>query len=137
MKAIRFRPVAVVLLCLHLAGCTTWQPVQVSPREFIEVEAPGAVRVQDIKGDWKMLTKPSIQGDSILALETVRREGSRTASMLLRTALTDVTGMETRRVAVGRTIAATILFPPLIVVGLCALTDCISFDGVVLGPRVR
>jgi hypothetical protein len=82
-----------------------------------------------MNGDWKTLTKPSIEGDSILAFEKARLEGSRVTSMLLRTALADVTGMEKRRFAVGRTIAATILFPPLIVVGLCALTDCIRYGG--------
>ena len=111
MKVHRLRPVAAMLLYLHLVGCMTWRPVQVSPREFIEVEAPGSVRVQDVNGDWKTLTSPRIEGDSIVALETVQLERARRVSMLFYTALVDVTDMETRRLNGGLTVGVILLTP--------------------------
>jgi len=35
-KTLLSRPVAALMLVLHLGGCTSWRPVAVSPRQFIE-----------------------------------------------------------------------------------------------------
>ena len=87
-----------------------------------------ALRVQDTEGDWKTLTSPSIEGDSIAAFETVRLERLRTTSMLMRTALADVTGMEARRVAGDLTAGAIIVGAAFVLVFVFAVTEgCISF----------
>ena len=65
MQVHRLRPIAVLLLCLHLAGCTTWQPVQVSPQQVLESEQPAKVRVTDADGVRVVLSNPVIERDSI------------------------------------------------------------------------
>ena len=64
MSVSRYRPVAVLLLCLHLGACTTWQPLPTAPRDYIEAEAPYKIRVLDQHGTWLELNYPRMDGDT-------------------------------------------------------------------------
>jgi hypothetical protein len=92
MKTSRFRPVAAVLLCLHLVGCYSWKPVSVSPRDFIERETPKELRVWDASDELTVLRRPRIIGDSIAAFVTQSLANwSRTETVLRgRIAVSDV-----------------------------------------------
>ena len=67
MQAIRFRPVAVLLLCLHLVGCMAWKPIQLAPRPFVEQTQPRAVRVTTRDGQQVTINDPWVRDDSILS----------------------------------------------------------------------
>ena len=69
MSALRlrgYRPVAALLLVLHLGACVhTWRHITVSPRQLIEVEQPDRIRVwQDDQAT--ELRNPRIDGDTPL-----------------------------------------------------------------------
>ena len=65
MHLISCRAIAVVLLTLHLAACTSWQPTAVSPRRLIEEERPQSVRVTRFDGTNLVARNPVIRNDSI------------------------------------------------------------------------
>ena len=106
MKASRFRPVAVGLLCLHLVGCYTWKPLSVSPREFIEREEPKELRVWDASDELTVLRRPRIIGDSIAAFVTQGASNSSRATTVLRgrLAVSDVTRVEYKSMKLMATI---------------------------------
>ena len=87
------RSVAVLMLVLHLGGCATWQPVTVSPRQFIEEERPDHIRV------WRderptQVRSPRIEGDILTS--TIPYEPP------VGIALTDITAIESRHFSIGR-----------------------------------
>ena len=65
MSELRYRPFALLMLVLYLGACTSWRPSTVSPRQLIEEEQPGAVRVTTTDGTRVLLREPSIEADSI------------------------------------------------------------------------
>jgi hypothetical protein len=94
-----YRPVALLLLVLHVGACSSWRPLPVSPREYIETE-PTSVRITTLDGTRVVLPEPAIANDSIhgnicallvfQAGELVCTETSETQ----RYALADITGLE-------------------------------------------
>ena len=109
MSVSRFRPVALLLLCTHLGGCTTWQPVQVSPREFIEAESPYRIRFRDHSGEWLPVTYPRVVGDTMSGTTPGRRPSDgKKITVPIRMAVTDVPRIEAKRVNAPQTVIATV-----------------------------
>ena len=90
--------VPLALLVLHIQACTSWRPVTVSPREFIEEDQPSAVRVTRADGAALVVPNPIVVNDSIQCRLTV---GVTCRARLL--ALDDVQVLETRRPSAPRT----------------------------------
>lgn len=105
MSARRYRPMALLLLVLHLGACTSWQLTTVSPRQVVEAEQPSSVRITQPDGTQVVLKDPAIRNDSIV--------GTDEAGMVKQAALDDGV-LEVRRLSVGKTIGLSI--------GLAALT---------------
>jgi hypothetical protein len=118
------------MLTLHLAGCMTWQPVQASPREFVDREAPSAVRVRYADGWQRVLADPIIRNDSIVATgETCRNGRCEIRSGVA--PLEGLTSLEVQRVDQGRSVllgAVLLLGFPLVVFvasgGFCGGDPC-------------
>jgi hypothetical protein len=122
MSVTRFRTVAAVLLCMHLGACTTWQPVQLSPREFIEAEAPYKIRFRDSAGAWLHVSYPRVEGDALSGTTPGRRPSDgRVVAMPMRMALADVLQIEAQRVNIPQTVLG-VLAVGTVVVGavMCA-----------------
>ena len=83
-----YRWIAVLMLLLHLGACTTWRPVTLSPRQFIEEEQPDRIRVWRQGERATEVRGPRIDGDILTS--TVPTEPP------VGIALTDVTLMEVR-----------------------------------------
>ena len=53
--------VTLLMLVLYLTGCVTWRPVTAStasPRQLIEEERPGLVRIVLVDGTQQVLRQP-------------------------------------------------------------------------------
>ena len=97
------RPAASLMLLLHLTGCYSWQPVTASPRQFVEEEQPGHIRISQGDDEELELRNPRVEGDSLAArISTFNRTGT------VRIALTDITAVESRRLQVGKTVLAIV-----------------------------
>ena len=104
MRLRRYRPVALLMLVLHLTGCYSWQPVTVSPRQFIEEEQPGQIRILQADGTRMELRDPSIETDSLAA-----RVSSRLRTGNVRIALSDIDSVEARRISTPLTTLVVVL----------------------------
>lgn len=72
MQALRCRPLALLMLVVFLAGCYSWRPTTVSPRQVIEEEQPSRVRVTLNSGTVTVIPDPVLVGDSIIPLEELQ-----------------------------------------------------------------
>ncbi len=104
MELRRYRPLALLLLVLHLAGCYSWQPVTVSPRQLIEEAAPDHIRIFKADGEGMELRNPQVESDSLTA-----RISTRLRTATVRIALGDIDSVEARRLEVWGTVAAVLL----------------------------
>ncbi len=104
------RLAASLMLLLHLAGCYSWQPVTASPRQFVEEEQPGHIRISQADDEELELRNPRVEGDSLAArISTYNRTG------IVRIALADITAVEWRRLQVGKTVWAIVpLYLPVV-----------------------
>jgi hypothetical protein len=110
------RGIALILLVIHLAGCSSWQAVN-------DVGSANRVRVTRLSGEQVELTQPTVRGDTIVA-------GS------IAIPRSDVERLEARRLSAGRTLLL-IASIPLIVPTLYFLsfafcdsdTRCGDFSG--------
>lgn len=107
MSVSRLRPVAVLLLALHLGACTTWQPVPVSPSEYIEAEAPYKIRFRDSYGAWLAVNYPRVVGDTISGTTPRKLENGKMGTLQVRMAVTDMPPIEAKRVNTPQTVIAT------------------------------
>lgn len=114
MSALRCRPVALLMLMVFLAGCTTWRPTTLSPAQVIQEEGPSSIRVTRSDGTHVTVTRPVVHNDSIAVLEQAcqtssvagGRFGCREFTRTL-VPLGDVAGVEVSTVSGWRT--ATVL----------------------------
>ena len=97
----RYRPTALLILVLYLAGCYAWQPVTVSPRQFIEEERPEHIRIIQSDGTRTGFINPRVAGDSVVVI--LSRYQSSGEMVII--ALTDITSIEVRRINSGATLA--------------------------------
>lgn len=121
MSGLGYRPLALLLLVLHLGACSSWRPTTVPPRQFIEEERPSRVRITTLDGNQVVLEVPTIVNDSIVftTVEVVARDGfigrgGETGRQSI--ALAVVRAIEERRSNWGFIVAI-----PVIVVGVSAL----------------
>lgn len=111
------RPAVSLMLLLHLAGCYSWQPVTVSPRQFVEDEQPGHIRISQGDDEELELRNPRIEGDSLAArISTYNRTG------IVRIALTDITAFRARRFSTLKTWGAVVLTSASLAVSLVWLS---------------
>jgi len=99
---VRQRPITLPMLILVLGGCSTWNPVAPSPREYIESARPSWVRVYYAEGQGQILKHPWVRGDSILEQGSLCTNGkcvARNASAPLE----GITRLDARRTSVPRT----------------------------------
>ena len=110
MRLRSHRPVALLLVVLHVAGCTSWQPSTVSPRQVLEERQPGSVRVTTAWGGQSVIHQPAVKNDSIHGIILGRRTCEASAAAgghrvcasptdSVRVALADVTMVEVRGVS--------------------------------------
>ena len=92
------------MLVLHLTGCYSWQPATVGPRQLIEEEAPGLIRIVQTDGEQMELRNPRIESDSLTA-----RISTRLRTGTVRIALTDITAVQARRFSTPKTWGAVVL----------------------------
>ncbi len=115
------RSVAVIVMSGQLSSCTGWRVESLSPVDVIEDQHPGEIRVQRGDGRSEVLYRPEVNGDSLVG----RRDWS--AKQPDRAVpLTDVKGVATRHVSVGRTAA--------LVLGIGALVGVFIGLGSMQGP---
>ncbi len=127
MKLRRYRPIALVLLVLHLAGCKTWQPTTVGPRQLIEEERPSQVRIFGSNGTQLTLSGPTLQGDSIIG---TRERLRRTETLIV--PFSGIQGIAVKRLDAWRTLGAILVGPACfigVVLVACAGGGC--------DPRLR
>jgi hypothetical protein len=92
---------AVAALCGHLAGCTSWRPAGVAPRQLFSDDPPGRVRVTKPDGTILVLTHPHLLADSLYGSARVR--GSSRGSTVA-VSLTDLRQLEVRQASSGKSI---------------------------------
>ena len=97
----RYRPLALLMLVLYLTGCHSWQPIAVSPRQFIEEEQPDQLRIFQADGERTEGRNPSVEADSISFRVPSALFGSETA----RIALSDITAVEAWHFSIGKTVS--------------------------------
>jgi hypothetical protein len=126
MSVSRFRSASVLLVCIHLGGCTTWQPVQISPREFIETESPYQIRFRDAAGEWIPVTYPRVVRDTISG--TTRRwipsEGRR-GDLRIRMAVDDVPTIEAKLINRPQTVLASVTVAVALVGTVLCITEVV------------
>ena len=66
MRARSWRPVAVVLLALQIAGCATWRPVDSDPARCVREETPSRIGVTLTDGSREEIRRPMVRGDSLV-----------------------------------------------------------------------
>jgi hypothetical protein len=130
-------PLALLVPALCLAACRTWQPITFSPRQLVEEAQPERLRVLQADGTQMDISNPRVERDSITAVVRGRRllpagsagVGSRSVSYedTVRIALANVTGVSTRQLSIGRTLAL-VLTPPaaflVLVILYCGNQQC-------------
>ena len=117
---------AALLLCVHVCGCTTWQPVQVSPREFIETEHPYKIRFRDYSGDWLNLSYPRMDGDTIAGTTPGKRQSNGKKEVLrIRMAVTEVPRIQAKRVNEAQSVIAVTAVTGVVVGAILCATGVV------------
>ena len=117
---------ALLMLVLHLTGCYSWQPATVGPRQFIEEEEPGLIRIVQADGERLELRNPHIEADSLTA-----RISTRLQTGTVRIALTDIAAVESRHFSTMKTLGVAVLTGAglaVIAVGVLLLIVCASAE---------
>lgn len=136
MSLRRYRPVAVLLVALHLNACTTWQAATVSPRELVERDQPSSVRVTRLDGRQSVLRDPYITNDSIVGwvqvpCPSLARPGSCIAGRTVnQTLLDEITAIQVRRISLGITALVSV-----VIIGTLAVLVATADYRINLGKR--
>ena len=101
MSLRRYRPMAVLLLALHVQACTAWQPSTVRPPQLIEEEEPSQVRITRTDGGRVTIQSPWVRADAIVG-RGVR--GSPRPWEERSVVVSDIRQIETRRFSPGKTV---------------------------------
>ena len=142
MKLRRYRPVAIVLLVLHLDACITWRPSPVEPRQLIEEERANPIRLTLPDGTSVVVRHPRIKNDSIAFVSGVCRRlpGRGAARYVCPTtsliSLDDVSVVEVRQAASGNNAGIALV----LLTGFLLIVLAAGFDdwGPIFGPtRLR
>lgn len=99
------RAVAIVLIVLQLAACTT--VVKVPPESYHGLDESGAYLVKTVDDDHYLASHLRVEGDSLLVQQLLESDEHRkTAAVPITIPLANVASIEKRNVAVIRTIIA-------------------------------
>jgi hypothetical protein len=98
----RRRLMTVAILVSALCGCSTWRPVAVSPREYVETTTPDWVRVHYGAGSVRTLKQPWVSGDSLREQGTLCTNGQCVARNAT-APLNGIIELQVRRTSVPRT----------------------------------
>ncbi len=112
------RLVAVVVLPMYLAACTSWQVQEVAPAQVIAEEQPTEVRVTRTDGTDFVLENPQVSGDTLSGV----REG-----IQLSISLSTVDAIAVRKSDVGLSIATGFLVVAALF-GILVVAACSSDD---------
>ncbi len=93
----RMRRVFATALAAAVPACTSWRPAVGSPDAFV-VNPRDSVRVQPLTGNWVVLYRPSVVGDSLIGY---RYQGDTASRLAL--AMREVKSVEVRRFNAERT----------------------------------
>lgn len=111
MNPRHLRLLAVLVLGFQAGACVSWEPVTVSPREFIEGERPSRGRVTPADGPTIVVLEPTVQNDSIATSQSgcssrERASGTRVCIPTSRgvVALRDVLGIDRPTGSAGETL---------------------------------
>jgi len=129
MSVARIRPIAALLLCFHLGGCTTWKPVQVSPREYIEVEDPYKIRFRDATGEWVEVSNPRIEGDTIAGTTFGMLQNGRIGAIRVRVGVVDIGSIDGRFVNMPQTVVAIGVVSSVLVGAILCVTGLVCTSG--------
>ena len=102
MSQLRFRPVAGLMLVLHLAGCVTWQPIYLGPAP---PPIEGRVRVTLVTGETIVLREARQEGDTIVGVRWSPKDQT-THLRAANVPVADISAVETRQSSAGFTLAA-------------------------------
>jgi len=94
----RRRAIALLLMSLSAAGCTTWQTAKVTPQVLLETEKPKSVRVTAQDDTRQVLRGPRIATDTLRGLRGWNGKDS------VAVAVTDIGRIERQRVSPARTV---------------------------------
>lgn len=96
------RPVAVLLVVVQVAGCTSWHVETLPPAELISQKHPGRLRVEQFDGKRVMVYRPEVQGDSLRGRPSAGSKGSRAVT------LASVRTVSTSHFSAGKTLGLTL-----------------------------
>lgn len=91
---------AVLLMAVHLAGCTAWQTQRATPAAVL-AEQPSRVRLMLNNGARVVLASPVLRNDSVVGTPTHMSRGAPVTAI----PVSDIEAMAVSRVSAGRTIA--------------------------------
>jgi hypothetical protein len=127
---------AVLLLVLHVSGCTGWHTRDVAPEVLVSESQPYKIRVRRTDGSRLVLIDPAIQGDSIIERphrfnpvpDSTAPNVPSTTLMEFRAGLplVDVREIQTRGFSVGKT---ALLVSGVGLVALVLLAETVGVQG--------
>ena len=118
MRAIglrRYRAPAALMLLLHVAGCTTMQPIERPYEVALPQASPETARVVTMEGYRVTVGSPEIEGDEISGERLDDR--NRVTGITWEWPLDDIRQIEVRKVDVPRSVTTVLL----VAIGVAAL----------------
>ena len=94
------RLIAVVVLPMYLAACTSWQVQEVAPAQFVEQEQPEKIRVMLTDSTTVDLENPQVSGDTLSGV----RDGHQ-----MSISLSTVDAIAVRKEDTAKTLGVTVL----------------------------
>jgi hypothetical protein len=122
---IRVRALSLLLLFLHLAGCTTIQPAVGDPSEIIASQRPSKAELRKSDGSSVLIADPQVVGDTIEGHHII--EG-RESGFLSRTSVDDVTALALPQRDTKRTVLLGAVLTTVVLLGLPLLAYSLGYD---------
>ena len=116
--------VIVASILLAFGGCTSWRPVAVSLRQFVEEDQPERIRIFQADGTRIELRDPRVDTVSLTAVASVRLSPTRFRADTVSIRLTDVGAVEARHFSIARTFLLVVGVPVGLVLACVAGIIC-------------
>ena len=97
------RAVALVLIPVVVAGCSSWQLAKPTPSEYLQSHRPNHVRVTRSDSARISLRTPELRGDSLWGIEGGSLARADTGRQVI-VPLSDIQRMEVRRFSLAKTL---------------------------------
>jgi hypothetical protein len=104
----------ILLVCASLTACASWQPVSVTPRRLVEVQAPSRIRVSLQDGRRLVLRDARLEGDSLEANVEARTQ----EPVRIRVALADIRRVDTWRGSDARSLGVALIAAPVVILAI-------------------